>query len=193
MGYKAEILDENILNGTIILILITCIVASIATEKAAKKIVIDSEDNSEGLLRANGGHSEHILLPIANIASIAKLMEFSIFIKDKKSANPTSILSVVSNNNEAEINIMKARNKLGEYVKQASASETNVNIITTIDHNPASGIARISREIMADSIVLGWPRRRGFIEKFIGEKMDRILSNTDKSLWYFSERLLLGN
>ncbi|GAA6768050.1 hypothetical protein AAFH68_40020 [Flavobacterium sp. CGRL1] len=37
VGFKAKILDENILNGTIILILITCIVASFATEKAAKK------------------------------------------------------------------------------------------------------------------------------------------------------------
>lgn len=38
VGYNAKILDENILNGTIILILITCIVASFATEKAAKKL-----------------------------------------------------------------------------------------------------------------------------------------------------------
>ncbi len=181
VGYKAEILDENILNGTIILILITCIVASFATEKAAKKIVIESEDDTDGLVKANGLHSEHILLPIANVSNIEKLLEFAIFIKDKKSANPVSILSVVSNNNEAEINILKARNKLEEFVKQASASETKVNIITTIDHNAASGIARISREIMADIIILGWPQRTGFIDKLIGEKVDSILSNTDKT------------
>jgi Kef-type K+ transport system membrane component KefB len=181
VGYKADILDENILNGTIILILITCIVASFATEKAAKKVVIESEDDTEGLARSNGGHSEHILLPIANVSNIEKLLEFAIFIKEKKSANPVSILSVVSNNKEAEINILKARNKLEEFVKQASASETKVNIITTIDHNPASGIARISREIMADIIVLGWPQRSGFIDKFFDEKVDTILSNTDKT------------
>jgi len=181
VGYKAEILDENILNGTIILILITCIVASFATEKAAKKIVIESEDDTEGLAKSNGIHNEHILLPIANVSSIEKLLEFAIFIKEKKSANPVSILSVVSNNKEAEINILKARNKLEEFVRQASASETKVNIITTIDHNPASGIARISREIMADIIVLGWPQRSGFIDKFFDEKMDTILSNTDKT------------
>jgi hypothetical protein len=70
---------------------------------------------------------------------------------------------------------------LEEFVRQASASETKVNIITTIDHNPASGIARISREIMADIIVLGWPQRSGFIDKFFDEKMDTILSNTDKT------------
>lgn len=182
VGYNAGILDDNILNGTIILILITCIVASFATEKAAKKILIESEDDTAGLIKSNGAvHNEQILLPIANVENIEKLLEFSIYIKDKKSTSPVSILSVVSNNNEAEINILKARNKLEEFVKQASASETDINIITTIDHNAASGIIRISREIMADIIVLGWPRRAGLIDKLIGDKMDSILNNTDKS------------
>src|SRR5690606_21467571 len=64
---------------------------------------------------------------------------------------------------------------------EASASETRVDIITTIDHNPASGIARIAREIMADIIVLGWPRKVGLIDKLIGQKVDGILDNTDKT------------
>lgn len=184
VGYKADILDDNILNGTIILILITCIVASFATEKAAKKILIESEDDTAGLMKANGSVlNEQILLPIANVENIEKLLEFSIFIRDKKSTSPVAILSVVSNNDEAEINILKARNKLEEFVVQASASETMVNVITTIDHNAASGIARISKEIMADIIVLGWPRRTGLIDKLIGEKVDSILSLTDKSTY----------
>lgn len=181
VGYKAGILDENILNGTIILILVTCIVASFATEQAAKKIIVESDDSVE-IIKTNGAAtSEHILLPIASVTNLDKLLELAIFIKDKKSNNPVSILSVVSNNNEAEINIIKARNKLEEFVRQASASETNVNIITTIDHNTASGITRISREIMADIIILGWPQRAGFFDKLIGEKIDSILSNTDKT------------
>ncbi len=183
VGYNAGILDENILNGTIILILVTCIVASFVTEKAAKQLVIETEDEDLGLQTTNAFNNEHILLPIANFAAIEKLLEFSIFIKDKKSVNPISILTVVSNNNEAELNIMKARNKLEEFVKQASASETMVDIITTIDHNPASGIARISREIMADIIVLGWPQRTGLLDKLIGEKIDSILNNTDKAIF----------
>ncbi|PRZ23322.1 cation:proton antiporter [Flavobacterium granuli] len=186
VGYKAEILDENILNGTIILILVTCIVASFATEKAAKKIAIESQDDTDGLIKANGVYSEHILLPIQNVSNIEKLLELAIFIKDNRSANPVSILSVVSNNNEAEINILKTRNMLEEFVKQASASETKANIITTIDHNAASGIVRISREIMANIIVLGWPQRTGFIDKLIGEKVDSILSNTDKTTFICS-------
>ncbi len=193
VGYKAGILDENILNGTIVLILITCIVASFATEKAAKKMIIESENDNESLVKANGVQSEHILLPIENVRNIEKLLELAIFIKDKKSANPVSILSVVSNNDEAEINILKTRNKLEEFVKQASASETKVNIITTIDHNPASGIARISREIMADIIILGWPQRSGLIDKLIGDKVEGILGSSDKTTFvcYLEKPLVL--
>ena len=182
VGYKANILDENILNGTIILILVTCIIASFATERAGKKIFIETENNDEEIIKTNGiASSEQILLPTASIANIEKLLELAIFIKDKKSPNPVSILTVVSNNDEAEINILRARTKLEEFVKQASASEANVNIITTIDHNTASGIKRISREIMADFILLGWPQRTGFFEKLMGEKIDHILNNTDKT------------
>src|SRR5699024_7831207 len=53
----------------------------------------------------------------------------------------------------------------------------------TIDHNPASGISRISREIRADIILLGWPQKTGFLDKLIGDKMESILANTDKTLF----------
>lgn len=192
VGYQGNILDENILNGTIILILITCIVASLATEKAAKKILVLSDEEAPESETGAPLPTEQILLPIGNMANIEKLLEFSILIKDKKSASPVSILSVVSNNEEAELNILKARKKLEGSVRQASASETKTNVIATIDYNIASGITRTSREIMANIIILGWPQRPGVIEKLLGEKLEIILSNTDKMLFicYFAKPLL---
>lgn len=181
VGYKAGILDESILNGTIILILITCLVATFATEKAAKKLVIESDGDNLNTDETTSIEQEHILLPIIDISKMDRLLELAVFLKEKKSTNPISILSVVSNNDEAEMNILKTRKKLEDFVRQASASETKTNIITTIDHNAASGITRISREIMADMILLGWPQRSGLLDKIIGEKIDGILNNTDKT------------
>ncbi|EKD31423.1 MAG: hypothetical protein ACD_77C00334G0001 [uncultured bacterium] len=186
VGYKAGILDENILNGTIILILITCIVASFATDKAAKQILLSEESNelSEGEIELI--NSEHILLPISNLMNIEKLLEFTLLIKDKKSLNPVTILSVVPNNNEAELNIISARNKLEKFKMQGAASEVRVKTIATIDYNIASGINRISREIMADIIVLGWPRKAGILDIVIGEKIYSIIENNDKNLFICS-------
>jgi Kef-type K+ transport system membrane component KefB len=39
VGFEAGIIDENILNGTILLILVTCLVASFATEKQPRKLL----------------------------------------------------------------------------------------------------------------------------------------------------------
>jgi hypothetical protein len=193
VGYEAKILDENILNGTIILILITCIVASLATEKAAKKIILETEEDPAALLQADHIKNEHILIPIANIENLEKLLELSIFIKDKKSVNPISVLSVVSNNEEAELKIVNARNKLESFVKTASAAETKINIITTIDHNAISGISRISREIMADLIIREWPIKTGFLDKLVGESVDSVLTSTEKNTFicYLNKPLVL--
>jgi hypothetical protein len=184
VGYKAGILDENILNGTIILILVTCIVASFATEKAAKRILLTEQDDQE-VAGKGSGHliNEHILLPIANLSNIEKLVEFALLIKDKKSPNPVSILTIVPNNAEAELNLMTARKKLEEYIKQGAASEMKVNAIATLDHNPAGGIARISKEIMADIVVLGWPKKAGIMDKLTGERINAIINNVDKNLF----------
>ncbi|SHM83910.1 Kef-type K+ transport system, membrane component KefB [Cyclobacterium lianum] len=183
VGYRAGILDENILNGTVVLILITCLVSSLATERAAKQLVIAKENANSVLSENQPERPETILLPFANIENIEKLLEFTIFIKDKKSIEPISILSVVENNEEAEINLIKARKKLEEFVSQAAAFDTAVNIITTLDLNPASGISRVSREIMADTIVLGWPRKSGLIQRLFGQKMDAIVANTDRTIF----------
>ena len=185
VGFNAQILDENNLNATILLILVTCIVASFATERAAKNIVLNEEENGESL-PPSSELTEHILIPVANVETIEKHLEFALLVKDKKSSNPISILSVVPLNEDAELNIVKSRNKLDNYVKLASASEVNVNVISTIDHNVFSAVARISREIFADVLIFGWPKKSGFFEKLMGEKIDSIINNIDKNIFISS-------
>jgi len=183
VGFNAGILDENILNGTIILILFTCIVASIVTEKAAKQIVLTIAGEYETALHTEKYSKEHILLPTAELENIEKNLELALLMRDKTSPNPISILTVVPNDTAAEMNILKSRTILDQYVHQGAAAETKINAIVTIDHNTMSGISRSAREILADIILLGWPHKMGFIEKMMSEKMDTILVDTDKTFF----------
>ena len=194
VGFNAGIIDENILNGTVVLILMTSLVATMATQRAATKLKAETEKSSAGEGRSITAFSnETILLPIANILNFDKLLEFTILIKDKSSPNPISILSVVPNNAEAESNIARARGKLEDFVSQASATEAKVTIHATIDQNVAQGIARKSREIIANLIILGWPADKGLMDKLIGRKMERIIwANTKTSfITHFSRPLAM--
>ncbi|WP_461532567.1 cation:proton antiporter domain-containing protein [Sinomicrobium sp.] len=185
VGYQAGVLDKNILNGTIILILITCVIASFATQKAGVNIAKKAEEPSSSTI-ANTGTTlsdEHILLPIANTKNMEKALEFATLIKDKKSAYPISILTIVPNDREAEKNMGKAKEELQRFSSEATASEVKTEIIATIDYNASNGIARTARETLANIIILGWPGKKGFIEKLIGEKIDFLLTYTDKTIF----------
>ncbi len=192
VGYNAGILDSNILNGTVVLILVTCIIASFATESAAKRIIHESDVEDQVLL-SSGINQEHILIPIANMINIEKILEFAVLVKEKKSNNPLSILTVVPNTDEAEKTIVKAKQGLEKFINETAASDTDANIIATIDHNAASGISRTAKEIMADLILLGWPQKTGFLDKLIGDKMESILENTEKTLFICDFKIPLVN
>ena len=182
VGFRAKILDANILNGTVILILFTCIIASFVTERSAKRVLVESEKETEDIFESNF-QEERVLLPIANPKNMEKALEFAVLIKDKKSTHPITILTVVPNNQEAEKNIVKAKQSLEQFAKEATASETFAIVAATIDFNASTGIVRTARETMADVIVLGWPQKAGFVDKLIGEKMENILNQTEKILF----------
>jgi Kef-type K+ transport system membrane component KefB/nucleotide-binding universal stress UspA family protein len=181
VGFQTRIIDENALNGTILLILVTCLAATIVTENASRKILTSEKD--EPVIKSASLEDEHILIPLANLDNMDKILDFAIFLKNTKSPNPVTILSVVPNNEEAEKNLIKAKQNLQSLVKTASANDTKVNIIATIDHNIGSGIIRTSVEVMADTIIIGWPRKTSLIERFIETKASTIISQTSKSVY----------
>ena len=181
VGFQTGIIDENALNGTILLILVTCLTATLVTENTSRKIL--TSEKEEPIIEYPVHYSEHIMIPIANLSNMETLLEFAVYVKNKKSANPITILSVVPNDEEAEKNLLIAKKNLQSLVKMASANETKVKIIATIDHNIAGGIIRASREEMTDTIMIGWPRKTGLIERFIETKTSLIISRTSKAVY----------
>src|SRR5690606_2941381 len=150
-------------------------------------------DDDEDLELTSGIDQEQILIPIANLVHIDKVLDFAVLIKDNKSINPLAILTVVPNTDEAGKTIARAKQGLETFLKETTASETQANIMATIDHNAASGISRTAREITADIILLGWPQKTGFLDKLIGDKMESILQNTDKTLFICDFQIPLVN
>ena len=182
VGFEAGIIDEDALNGVILLILVTCIVATVATEKASKKVLLEGEQEVSST-NDDSLENEQIVLPIANLNNMEILLDMATLIRNKKSRNPLTVLSVVPNNEMAESNLKTARKNLDSIAKYASGSETEVNVMATIDFNIASGISRASREVLADCILLGWPSKTNIIDKLIGERTESILNRTDINIF----------
>jgi len=178
VGYKAKIIDDNILNGTIILILVTCVVASFATEKASRRIIA-----AEEISGPETHYTENILIPIADFNNMEAMLDLAVLFTDKGSQQPINLLSVVPDSKNAQANLLIARKKLNDSVKYASGNGTLVEIIATLDHNIPSGVLRIAKEKSANIIITGWPRKARVIDKFLGDKSAALIENSDANLF----------
>ncbi|WP_118196161.1 cation:proton antiporter [Albibacterium indicum] len=193
VGFQNNIVGENVLNGAILLILVSCVIATFAAESASKKVVLEGDVVIEPNAKDEAAE-EHIILPIANLNNMQALLDVASLIQSKKSPNPLTVLSVVPNNEMAEVNLKKARKNLDSIAKYASGSETEVNIMTTIDYNIAGGISRASKEVLATGILIGWPSKTSIVDKLVGGKAESILNLTDVSLFMCRlEKPLVGH
>ena len=179
VGYKAKIIDDNILNGTIILILVTCVFASFAAEKASRNIVSEEELTGPEIIQ----NQENILIPIADFNNMNTMLDLAVLFKDKNSDQPINLLSVVPDSDNAQANLLIARKKLNDSARYASGNDTMVKVIATLDHNVSSGVLRIAKEKSANIIITGWPRKNTVIDKFLGDKSAALIENSPANLF----------
>lgn len=182
VGYQKNILSIEIVNGTIILILITCMVASFVTENAGRRLLIETSDDD--LLNTPQKRSQHLLVAINELKGNENLLDLSTLITDKTVINPISVISVLANDGEAEKRIRASRNHMEEIIKHYSGGEISANAIATIDHNLSSGIARVSKELAADIVVLNDSSRMNLLLRIVGDDRDHLLDVCPKTVFF---------
>jgi len=180
VGYRLGIIDGNILNGTILLILVTCLVASFVTESAGRKIM--QADNIV-FIPDNSQTNQKILVPIANPDKMGTLVDFALIINNHQHKPPIIGVSVVDDDEKAPEKILQARKMLEEAIQHASASDQPIEIITTIDRNIPAGISRISKELFVTEIVLGWSQKNSLSDIIFGRTVDEIIELSQRTVF----------
>ena len=184
VGFKMGIIDVNVLNGTIVLILVTCLVASFVTENAAKRILITEEEFKEQ--PTSPQLEQKILVPISNPNTMERLIDLAIAIKLPKTRFPIVSLSVVDDDHTAKSKLIEAKHMLEKAIIHAAAIDQKVEIITTIDQKVTAGIKRVAKEIFASEIIIGFALKNQFSEMLFGNTVKYIVENTDQEIWVAS-------
>lgn len=174
IGFNLKILDEHVLNGTIILILITCLVASFVTERAGRKIALMESDKKFVIEE----EEEKILIPISNPATIEAMVDLAIMMKDAGSKQPISALAIVREDHEARDKVAASNKILERAVVHASAADAKVKILTRVDLNVASGISRAIKELNINTVIIGSSEKAGTAGIIFGTMLDNLLNYT---------------
>lgn len=184
VGYENEILSIQIVNGTIVLILITCMIASFVAENAGKRMLIEQVDKQGDEFSETKLRHQHLMLAVNQLKGNERLLDFSLMITNKKVINPISVVSVYPDDEVAERMIRGARRHLDEIVRHFSGADAKVNAMATIDHNLSSGIARVAKEMVADIVVLNDNRKIDLIRRIVGDDRDHLLDVCDRMIFF---------
>lgn len=176
VGYELHILDETVLNGTILLILATSMVSAFITDHSARILAIEEADPSTELSDA----PDRIVLPVANPASFKILMDIALLSKQPDPESVIYPLSIVNDDVDAHITILSNKKTMDMLTQQAAATDTTVSPITRVDINIPVGISRTVKELFANKIIMGWSGRSSTATLFFGNIIDNLLETTQQ-------------
>ena len=142
-----RLLNDDVLNGTVLLILVTCVVSSFITERAARKIAIDEahlEDEKRPV------ELEKILIPVANPDTIEDLVSLSLLIRDPKQKDNLVALNVINDNNASEALELRGKRYLEKAAMITASVDVPLKQISRYDLNIASGIIHTAKRAWGD-------------------------------------------
>lgn len=181
IGYRIELLNENVLNGTILMILVTCIISSLVTEKAAVKQAIADDEQGPDLASI----PERILVPIAesDADTLEQLVDLAVLLKNPAAAAPIYPLIVVKDNYQSKEKLIQSNKLLEKAELHAAATATHVDVLTRVDLNITNGILRAIKDQMITEIVMGWNGKITTKDRIFGSVLDNLLHRTGEMVF----------
>ena len=174
-----RLLNEDVLNGTVLLILVTCVVSSFTTERAARRMAMDEahpeEDDPSRL-------PEKILIPVANPATIDYLMSLSLLIRDPKQKDNLVALNVVNDHSDSDRLEQQGKRYLERAAKIAAAAGIPLQRVSRYDLNIASGIIHTAREYDVTDVVIGLHYKVNLMDSYFGKLTESLLKGLHREV-----------
>ena len=180
-GEPIRLLNESVLNGTILMILVTCTIASFAAQKGAHNIAAqDISDKEE-----NKKESEHILIPVSNEETVEELVNLSLAIKSPQNKNGLFALKGIDNHHSDEKALKQSRRVLQTAVNTAAATDTRMKDLLRYDLSVSNAIASVVKEREITDLVVGLHKEKDIPAAFLGHIVESVLAESSVSTFIY--------
>ena len=188
VGTKIELepgvflMNEDMLNGVVIMILFSCIISSVVTEHAARTMAL-AEENGE-MDMARGKEDERMMVSIANPETVEPLVNMALMMRDPKSKKELLAVTVEVEYDEAkkQAKLAQRRKSLEQAARIASAVDVPMKTRCRLSTNAATGILNTASEMNASEIILGLHHKHGLLDSFLGSFAQSILKGTHRQM-----------
>lgn len=174
VGFQIGIFEEAVLNGTIVMILFTCTLASLVAQKGAQNIAVLELSNTD--TNKEEDIDERILIPVNRMETTEELLNLSITVKSKNNKSGLYALNVVDSSDEFGISEKNGRKIIELASTAASSVDVRIHELLRFDVNVVNGISNVVKEHKISDVIMGFNEKEFFNDSFFGNLTDGILS-----------------
>lgn len=188
-GEPVRLLSESVLNGTILMILITCTIASFVAQKAAKNQSLAEASETDP---DDGISTEKILIPVSNSETTDELVNLGLTVKSKKNISDIYALTIINSAIKDEKAVKQASKLLNKAAVIASATDNYIHELMRYDLNVVNGISSVVKEQNITDLILGLHQKSGITDSFIGELTENLLVKCNTTTLIYKAAQPLG-
>ncbi len=177
---RQYLVTDEILNGVVIMILITCIISTIMTDRASQQIILREKAHLKMNISKND--DEKILLCVKYPQIAPQLLELAIMMRNQKQNRELVALNVVYDDTQAANNREQGLRLLEQLQQRASASDIRMQTQVRLATNIANGIKHSFREFGCSEIIMGMHVHTDANPKFWGEFLQSLYNGLNRQI-----------
>ncbi|MDE6095587.1 MAG: cation:proton antiporter [Muribaculaceae bacterium] len=182
IGFSHGLLTEDMMNGAVLMILVCCLVSTVTTQNASKKLRIE---RTEAELKSETGRvpGEYArqLVAVANPVTAEGLMKMALLMRNPRNQNPVTALFV--RNSDDTRTLEMGRSALRSAVAAAQAVDIEVKDIERYDINVVAGVTNEAKQNRASDIMIGLHRKSNIVDTFYGTMIEQLLNATHRMVF----------
>ena len=173
VGMKMEVVPgvplvtDDMLNGVVIMILFTCIISTIVTERSAQQITLRDKEMPEDSTASNS--EEKVLIPMKYPEYAQRLVNLAMMMRNPKNNTQFVGLNVVYDDDDMLRNQEQGQRLLERMAQYSAATDIHMQTQVRVAANIANGIRHAYKEFRATEILIGMHMHPEVSQKFWGE------------------------
>ncbi|GAA4320027.1 cation:proton antiporter [Compostibacter hankyongensis] len=172
-GEPVRLLNEHVLNGSILLILISCTISSFISMSSAQRIA-DAE--KEDTVSGNNQEKENILLAVNHEETVERMVNLGLLLKADTNEDRLFALNVI-NEDKRESSVKNAEKILHHASDTAAAADVELHPLTRYDNDVINGINNVIKEQKITDLIIGLEDEKGFSPSFVYNLYNGYLQN----------------
>ena len=176
------LINDDMLNGVVMMILFTCVISTLMTERASKQIVLEERGKWREERDIHQEDDEKILLCVKYPEIAPQLLYFSILLRNGRLNRDIVALNVVYDDQKSSQAREQGLRLLEKLQQQASASDVRLLTQVRLSTNIANGIKHAFREFGCSEIIMGMHIHTDANPRFWGDFIQSLYNGLNRQI-----------